>query len=471
MSIFGHWLYNFTPMARLAFLLLGMTTTVHASCPLPLSEAQASLIQQMSLQIHRNGDPEVCGTVEDLVPIMTEFLAKMDLCHDLAKLEDKYWFETFLTNVLHYKFHREGDSTVCASPDDELGANRGLFGFCDMGPERTPPQPDSKKLIATQEGTLPCRFHTREGVRLASLSQFTDWIQTKKLEYMERCGAEETCAAATPVDIYAVQASRVFMFAPRQVGEIFRLDHVQDSTGNPLYMEVLSLEPRVFDIFHFFSEDEAQELIDKALKEKSSTHRLHRSTTGAVNGTVFSKRTSENAWDTHGRLAPIIKKRCMTVLGFDEYHESHTDGLQILRYNLTTAYTPHMDYLDNFDSDPYDYDSSKRGGNRFATILLYMSDLKDEDGGETVFSDAPPIGESVLRPSSDVIRELRSSGSALDVLEEGSWEEDMAAKCKSRLAVKPYKSRAVLFYSQLPNGELDKMSKHGGCPVLSGTKW
>ena len=100
-----------------------------------------------------------------------------------------------------------------------------------------------------------------------------------------------------------------------------------------------------------------------------------------------------------------------------------------------------------------------------------MSDLKDEDGGETVFSDAPPIGESVLRPSSDVIRELRSSGSALDVLEEGSWEEDMAAKCKSRLAVKPYKSRAVLFYSQLPNGELDKMSKHGGCPVLSGTKW
>ena len=38
----------------------------------------------------------------------------------------------------------------------------------------------------------------------------------------------------------------------------------------------------------------------------------------------------------------------MTVLGFDEYYESHTDGLQILRYNLTKAYTPHMDYLDNF---------------------------------------------------------------------------------------------------------------------------
>jgi hypothetical protein len=35
------------------------------------------------------------------------------------------------------------------------------------------------------------------------------------------------------------------------------------------------------------------------------------------------------------------------VLGFDEYQEALTDGLQILRYNLTTAYVPHMDYLND----------------------------------------------------------------------------------------------------------------------------
>ena len=100
-----------------------------------------------------------------------------------------------------------------------------------------------------------------------------------------------------------------------------------------------------------------------------------------------------------------------------------------------------------------------------------MSDLGDEDGGETVFSKAPPKGSDVLRPSEEVIRELRETGSSLELLTPGSWEEDMTAKCKSRLAVKPYKSRAVLFYSQLPNGEPDKMSYHGGCPVLHGTKW
>ena len=83
--------------------------------------------------------------------------------------------------------------------------------------------------------------------------------------------------------------------------------------------------------------------------------------------------------------------RCFDVLGFDEYLEGHADGLQILRYNLTTAYIPHMDWFATTDAtDNDDYDSAKKGGNRFATILLYMSDLTPEDGGETVFTEAWP---------------------------------------------------------------------------------
>jgi hypothetical protein len=30
---------------------------------------------------------------------------------------------------------------------------------------------------------------------------------------------------------------------------------------------------------------------------------------------------------------------------------------------------------------------------------------------------------------------------------------------------------AVLFYNQLPDGNVDKASKHGACPVLVGQKW
>jgi hypothetical protein len=45
------------------------------------------------------------------------------------------------------------------------------------------------------------------------------------------------------------------------------------------------------------------------------------------------------------------------------------------------------------------------------------------------------------------------------------------AQCRTRLAVKPHSSRAVLFYSQFPNGEVDPASLHGACPVLEGQKY
>ena len=43
--------------------------------------------------------------------------------------------------------------------------------------------------------------------------------------------------------------------------------------------------------------------------------------------------------------------------------------------------------------------------------------------------------------------------------------------CRTRLAIRPHSSRAVLFYSQHPNGEVDKSSLHGACPVLSNQKY
>ena len=72
----------------------------------------------------------------------------------------------------------------------------------------------------------------------------------------------------------------------------------------------------------------------------------------------------------------------------------------------------------------------------------------------------------------DALKELRASGDADRAgIVRDSWEEQMVATCRSKFSVKPYAGRAVLFYSQHPNGEEDKMSVHGGCPVLKGDKW
>jgi len=53
-----------------------------------------------------------------------------------------------------------------------------------------------------------------------------------------------------------------------------------------------------------------------------------------------------------------------------------------------------MDYMDLDDKLPHDYDSVHKGGNRYATILLYMTDLEEKDGGETVFTEAWPVNQT-----------------------------------------------------------------------------
>lgn len=57
------------------------------------------------------------------------------------------------------------------------------------------------------------------------------------------------------------------------------------------------------------------------------------------------------------------------------------------------------------------------------------------------------------------------------MLERGSWEENLVAQCRSKLSIRPHSSRAVLFYSQQPNGEMDPLSLHAACPLLDKQKY
>jgi 2OG-Fe(II) oxygenase superfamily len=129
-----------------------------------------------------------------------------------------------------------------------------------------------------------------------------------------------------------------------------------------------------------------------------------------------------------------------------------------------------MDWIDDPSGKlPHNYDSAGVGGNRFSTILMYMSDLDENAGGETVFTEAWPVGvmEEDRVDLKSAITSLRESGATDGILERGSWEEEMVAYCRTRLAIRPSSGRAVLFYSQLPNGEPDPASKHGGWYVIN----
>ena len=268
--------------------------------------------RSLPLMLHRNGEPEACG--ESTVGEFLEELLKNFRAYGCKPQLDKYRFEAMLTATLHRIMAK---NNACHSMETYGDQTKGLLGYCDSGEDHTPILLDHDKLVplGSKDGStsLPCHFHTREGLRLTQAKWFSDLVRAASSgeNKCEGDNATQTCTA-TPREahLYAVPAGRVFMFAPSHVGEIFHLPHVTGASSKAIYLEVLSLKPRVFDVFNFFSRAESKELVDRAIAETSASHRIKRSTTGAGAASLNSKRTSESGFDTHGKTALTIK-RCV----------------------------------------------------------------------------------------------------------------------------------------------------------------
>jgi hypothetical protein len=244
-----------------------------------------ALYNGISLALHRNGEADYCGLTQPSNEALKQALRDINGC----RLDgfDRYSIESFMTALFVNLLGK--DSDLCGSNDNST-APQGLEGFCDMSEARTVRQPDFDKLDRLPStGTLPCRFYTREGYRIDSLSGLTSLLRKAIRLSSMSCNdheGDQTCFAMPSLHLYAVPAGRYFMFAPSAIGERFVVDHIPDI--QPIVVETLSLSPRVFELHDFYSEQEATQLIDEALSETSETHKLHRSTTGATVGQIFA---------------------------------------------------------------------------------------------------------------------------------------------------------------------------------------
>lgn len=318
--------------------------------------------------VHHNGEAEPCGrsTNMSLLQGMQQLLEDEFNDNECPVWADKYHVESFLTRVL-YRILEQGQ---CADKDDDDddADEYGFFGYCDRGAERTPILLDHDDLIRIphkhfdDNDSLPCHFHSPVGVRITSFSLLLEQVAVAAATQGQgSCavatdGDEESCAADDPdqtkeMHLYAVPAGRVFMFAPSHIGQVISLPHITGGNPDiPVELHVLSVQPRIFDITNFFTRDESNDIVQRALIEERDSHRIKRSSTGATGYNINQQRTSESGFDTDGETAMTLKRRGMQLLGFDEYLEGHTDGLQVLRYNVTTAYIPHMDWIEGTSS-------------------------------------------------------------------------------------------------------------------------
>lgn len=406
--------------------------------------------------------------------------------------------------------------TLLASGSHENGVSARLpKEMCDgtrSGGEGAALAAWAAKQLGGFEGSDDCRGCTLYDATARRIESCADVAETAvSMSSTSKAAAGVSAALPTgdmvETSLWVVRPDKWFVFPSGELGRAVAVPRVSPPRGkaHPITVETISSSPRVFHLHNFITEAESDSLVAYALANTDPVLGLQRSTTGAEHQVSFNKvRTSENAFDSVSPTARAVKKRAIQLLGMEPYDDEMTDGLQVLRYNTSKAYIPHLDFLEDNGSG-HDYDAQEQGSNRFATILFYLSDV--DEGGETVFTEGQPVEDGRVdaldgvapraggrEDSRAVVRAMkdgtyydrpgrrynngsevpvgrRPSADPFAIFEPGSWEETMVGQCRGALAVRPMKAHAVLFYSQFPDGSLDRSSRHGGCPVLAGTKW
>lgn len=194
--------------------------------------------------------------------------------------------------------------------------------------------------------------------------------------------------------------------------------------------EIINWSPRIILLHNFLSSQECDYLVALARPRLTTSTVVDVKTGKGIKSKV---RTSSGMFlSTEERNFPMVQAIEKRISVYSQVPVENGELIQVLRYEKDQFYRPHHDYF----SDTFNL---KRGGQRIATMLMYLTD--NVEGGETYFPRA------------------------------GSGDCSCGGKVLKGLSVKPRKGDAVLFWSMGLDGQSDPYSLHGGCEVLAGEKW
>ncbi|RZU03103.1 2OG-Fe(II) oxygenase [Rivibacter subsaxonicus] len=177
-------------------------------------------------------------------------------------------------------------------------------------------------------------------------------------------------------------------------------------------------DPRVVVFANLLGENECEEIIQLARQRLERSHTVDMSTGDSE---VNAARTSEGMFFVRAEH-PVCARLEARLAALLNWPVENGEGLQVLRYRPGAEYKPHYDYFD--PAQPGTPTILKRGGQRLATIVMYLNTpLK---GGGTTFPDV-------------------------------------------QLEVAPQRGHAVFFSYDRPLPATRTL--HGGAPVLEGEKW
>ncbi len=257
----------------------------------------------------------------------------------------------------------------------------------------------------------------------------THWVTTRETRFLRKPPDDELGRITTEGKARALLDSDPRPLAAYREEGLFNMT-----------LKVISCAPRALEVLNFLSEVEVEHLLELAAKETMS-----QSLTGMGDEEfeLSDTRTSYNSWLERERspIVDAIYRRAANLMRIDEallrqrgdgehpdleMDSTLAESLQLVHYDPLQEYTAHHDF--GF-SPASDYHQPQR----FATLLLYLNE--GMQGGATSFP---------------------------------RW---VNAETFDELEIIPKVGKAVLFYSQLPDGNMDDFSQHEAKKVFEGEKW
>jgi prolyl 4-hydroxylase len=178
-------------------------------------------------------------------------------------------------------------------------------------------------------------------------------------------------------------------------------------------------DPQVVVFGGLLSDDECDEMIELAQGRMVRSDVINIETGGSE---VHEARTSDGMFFQRGEneVCRRVEARLAALLSWPL---ENGEGMQVLHYRPGAEYKPHYDYFDPAAKGT-PQNISQRGGQRVATIVMYLNDAKV--GGGTTFPDV-------------------------------------------NFEVAPVKGNAVFF--SYDRAHPSSRTLHGGAPVVEGEKW
>lgn len=215
---------------------------------------------------------------------------------------------------------------------------------------------------------------------------------------------------------------------------------------------VLHMDPLVLAVDDFFTHDECDRYVQMSIaKEEQYDVHESRSPTVGKDAAAKAQRTSTTFYH-HYKNVPEFVGKASRLFGLDSI--TNWEEPQTVRYRKNEKFTWHLDALGPTDM--------AHGGQRVATLLVYLTQLDEKDGGATIFRDLKSIGRVDHQGES-----VKSNNGDATVDKDGS----------NRLRIQPRKGSALLFFPAaggIPNVPFDIRTLHCGevvSPNALQDKW